>query len=144
MLTKEPMFRSEEYLIWVRTLASVVSRTKGCVAHHIIGNGRTSTIRTHDVWAIPLTDLEHKDLHQHGWARWEASNGSQLGHAVTVVSRAISCGVIKIIDKALYDRQITFVSEPLYKYYLDTIIEMLFSGALVIDKKKALGKNNVF
>lgn len=93
-----PALRSPEYLAWVRSQPSVESGHYGCVAHHCIGGGRCSTLKTSDYFAIPLTDLEHKALHDHGWRAWEEKNGSQLEHAARVMEQAIREGVL-VLDK---------------------------------------------
>lgn len=89
-----PALRSEPWLAYVRTLPSVESGHVGCVAHHSIGSGRCSTLKTSDYFAIPLTDAEHKKLHHWGWAEWERKNGNQLGHAFMVLEKAIIAGVL--------------------------------------------------
>lgn len=93
-----PALRSPEYLAWVRTLPSVQSGQLGCVAHHIIGNGRLSTLKTSDFLAIPLTDAEHRVLHDYGWREWESLYGSQKEHAADVLMQAIADGVL-VLDK---------------------------------------------
>lgn len=86
--------RNEAYLAWVRSQPSVESGNRPCVSHHVIGNGRLSSLRTSDYFAIPLTDAEHKRLHDEGWNAWEARCCSQLDHSLTLVRRAIRQGVL--------------------------------------------------
>jgi len=89
-----PALRSEPYLAWVRTLASVQSGKRSCIAHHPVGHGRLSSLKVSDFYAIPLTDAEHKILHDGGWDSWERDNGLQYDHAATVLKQAIACGVL--------------------------------------------------
>jgi len=91
-----PALRSADYLAWVRCQPSVESGKYGCVAHHVIGNGRCSTLKTSDYFAIPLTDEEHRRLHDHGWRAWEERNGSQMEHAARVMEQAIREGVLEV------------------------------------------------
>lgn len=100
MLPKSAANRSDEYLAWVRSLPSVQSGRMGCVAHHTIGHGRCGTSKTSDLLAIPLTDDEHKVLHDRGWAAWEALHGSQLEHAARTMDRAVSEGILIVDTRA--------------------------------------------
>lgn len=95
----EHALRSPEYLAYVRTLPSVESGSYGCCAHHSIG-GRYSTLKTSDFYAIPLTDDEHKRLHNEGWRRWEERCGSQMEHAARIMEQAIRDGVLVLDKKA--------------------------------------------
>lgn len=61
LLAKLPK-EAPEYLAWVRSQPSAASGLIGCVAHHRIG-GRLSQHKTSDFEAMPLTDLEHRQLH---------------------------------------------------------------------------------
>lgn len=92
--------RSEAYLAWVRRQPSVESGSYGCVAHHIVGHGRCGTVKSDDFLALPLTDSEHKRLHDHGWREWEDRNGSQLEHAARMLVKAISEGVLELNERA--------------------------------------------
>ena len=92
--------RSPEYLAWVRSQPSVESGHYGCVAHHPVGHGRLSTLKVSDYFAIPLTDAEHKRLHDEGWRRWEERCGSQMEHAARVLEQAIREGVLVLDKKA--------------------------------------------
>ncbi len=94
-----PALRSAEYLAWVRAQPSVESGHYGCCAHHVIG-GRYSTLKTDDFLAIPLTDAEHKRLHDEGWRRWEERCGSQREHAADLLVQAIREGVLVVDKKA--------------------------------------------
>ncbi|OGT59748.1 MAG: hypothetical protein A3E01_04605 [Gammaproteobacteria bacterium RIFCSPHIGHO2_12_FULL_63_22] len=88
-----PALRSPEWLQYIRSLPSVISGMRGCVAHHAIGN-RYSTLKTSDYFAIPLTDSEHRALHDRGWREWELAHGPQMGHALEVLRQGIRDGVL--------------------------------------------------
>lgn len=51
-----------EYVKWVHSLPSGASGLVGVVAHHRIG-GRFSQHKVSDMEVMPLTDLEHRQLH---------------------------------------------------------------------------------
>lgn len=51
-----------DYLRWVRSLPSGASGLIGCQAHHRI-SGRFSQRKVPDFESMPLTDLEHRQLH---------------------------------------------------------------------------------
>lgn len=95
----EPANRCEEYLAWIRSQPSVESGERGCVAHHVLGN-RYGTLKTSDFLAIPLTDLEHKRLHQ-DWREWERLHGPQRAHSAELLDRAISLGLFSADTKAM-------------------------------------------
>jgi hypothetical protein len=95
-----PALRSPEYLAWVRSQPSVESGQYGCIAHHPVGHGRLSTLKCSDYFAIPLTDAEHKVLHDKGWKAWEERNGSQLEHAARIMEQAIREGVLCLDKRA--------------------------------------------
>lgn len=80
-------FDCPEWLAYVRSLPSVESGHLGCVAHHTIGHGRLGNRKCTDFLALPLTDAEHKRLHD-GWRTWEALHGSQLEHAGLILAQA--------------------------------------------------------
>jgi hypothetical protein len=92
--------RGDAYLAWVRAQPSVESGSIGCVAHHIVGHGRCSTSKSSDFLAIPLTDAEHKRLHDQGWREWEARCGSQLEHAARLLDQAIAAGILQLDARA--------------------------------------------
>lgn len=100
ILAKSTANRCDEYLAWIRSQPSVESGRMGCVSHHMIGHGRCGTAKTSDFLAIPLTDDEHRRLHDHGWKAWEERNGSQLEHAARMLDRAISQGILTIDRRA--------------------------------------------
>ena len=89
-LDKTPVVRDLKYLAWVRSQPSCISGKSPCVAHHIIGQ-RWSQAKSSDTLAIPLTDAEHKKLHE-SWTDWEAMHGSQWMHAARTLNRAIAGG----------------------------------------------------
>jgi len=51
-----------EYVAWVHTLPSAASGLVGVQAHHRIG-GRYSQRKVSDLETMPLTELEHRQLH---------------------------------------------------------------------------------
>jgi hypothetical protein len=95
-----PALRNEAWLAYVRTLPSVQSGKRGCVAHHPVGHGRLSTLRVSDYFAIALTDSEHKVLHDGGWSAWEDKYGDQYDHALQTMQRGIHEGVLVWRDGA--------------------------------------------
>lgn len=122
-----PALRSPEWLSYVRSLPSVESGQMGCVAHHAIG-GRYSTLKTSDYFAIPLTDAEHKRLHDWGWAEWESKHGNQMAHAEAVMKRAIEAGVL------------VWKPDANLMHWADTAQEIeraIQEGQLVFDKRAA-------
>lgn len=90
-----------QYLAYVRTLPSVESGLMGCVAHHPVGHGRGGNRKCSDFLAIPLTDAEHKRLHNEGWPAWEERCGSQLDHAAKILAQACNDGLLVPNIKAL-------------------------------------------
>jgi hypothetical protein len=89
-LDKTPQLRDEKYLAWVRTQPSCISGQLGCVAHHVISK-RFSSQKTSDYMAIPLTDAEHKKLHE-SWPEWEKVHGEQRMHSLATLLNAIAAG----------------------------------------------------
>lgn len=67
-----------DYLQWVRSLPSGASGLVGCQAHHRIGQ-RFSQRKVPDFESMPLTELEHRQLHagmedfvrEYGRTEWE-------------------------------------------------------------------------
>lgn len=90
-----------EWLAYVRTLPSVQSGLIGCVSHHPVGHGRLGNRKCSDFLAIPLTDTEHKWLHDNGWRAWEALYGSQLEHAARILAQAGNDGLLVPDKRAL-------------------------------------------
>ena len=95
---KQQQNRCDDYLAWIRSQPSVQSGEMGCVAHHPVGN-RCSTVKVSDFLAIPLTDAEHRRLHDRGWREWEAEHGNQYEHAARMMDRAISEGILSVDRK---------------------------------------------
>lgn len=89
-------FRSQAYLDWVKSLPSVVSGQKPAgEAHHIKGRGFGGSVKSSDLYAIPLTRAEHRALHSMGWESWEAAfNVNQVVAALLTIERAIAEGVL--------------------------------------------------
>lgn len=120
--------RSEAWLAYVRSLRSVQSGKRVCVAHHLIGNGRLSNLKTSDFFAIPLTDAEHKVLHDGGWQEWERNHGPQFDHAFNVLQQGIENGVLAWKPTANL------------RHWADTAQEIeraIREGELVFDKRAA-------
>lgn len=138
---KTKWLRSEHYLAWVRTLPSVVSGQFGCVAHHLIGHGRCGTQKTHDYWAMPLTDSEHKELHNYGWSWWEVKGGSQWKHVAKTLRTAMQSGVL---DHAPLDDLDMFILSGFNdQEYCDAIIGCIEAKEITLNKKAALGRENI-
>lgn len=100
MFQKQIRMDSDTYLKWVRTLCSVLPREPhdmtGVVAHHLIGHARCSSSKNDDLFAFPLTDLQHKILHDSGWREWERNHGSQCDYVLQTIRQAVQEGVIEI------------------------------------------------
>lgn len=92
-LQKQPPWRSEKYLKYIRSLPCVVTgRTEHVVAHHITTSGSRGTgTKPDDFYCIPLTAYQHQGLHCDP-RRWEQSYGTQLMHWQRTISQAIRCG----------------------------------------------------
>ena len=120
--------RSPEWLQYVRSLPSVVSGMRGCVAHHLIGNGRLSNLKTSDYLAFPLTDEEHRGLHDKGWTVWELKHGPQLFHSYETLRQGIRDGVLVWREGGLTQRADMDAME------LEAAIR---AGDLVLDKRAA-------
>ena len=86
-----------EYVAWVRTLPSAVTGLLGCQAHHRIG-GRLSQRKTSDFETMPLTPLEHRQLHA-GMEDFERLYGKTEAEMVkATLLEAIRLGVL-VLDK---------------------------------------------
>ncbi len=85
-------YGSEERVAWIQSQPSVVSGKGPCVAAHVKtgGMGRKADAR----WIVPLTDAEHKELHQIGTKSFEAKYGASLEfHAERINQRFLKeCG----------------------------------------------------
>lgn len=101
---KDLPMRDDAWLDWVRSQPSCISggftrwNDSGDgrnVAHHVVG-GRCSTSKTSDYLAIPLTDTEHKWLHQFGWRAWESEHGDQRRHSANMLLAALQSGAWKL------------------------------------------------
>ena len=121
-----PALRSPEWLAYVRSLPSVQSGSYGCIAHHTIGHGRLSTLKTSDFFAIPLTDAEHKALHDGGWLAWEADHGDQYDHALTALRQGITDGVLNWKVRPIW--------EDMTAQQIEAEIQL---GYLILDKRAA-------
>ena len=87
--------RDKKYLSWVRQQPSVISQQYNCAAHHIIGHGQGGMgLKASDLFAFPLTHLEHMELHQHGYKAWEEIHGSQWRYIAETLHQAAEEGVL--------------------------------------------------
>lgn len=70
------VYGSEARVAWVARSPSVVSGKLGCENCHVTtgGMGRKADA----CWIVPLTPAEHRELHQHGTATFEAKYGVDL------------------------------------------------------------------
>ena len=58
---------SEAHLALIRQLPSCISGGMPCQAHHLmIASERGVGLRARDMWAVPLTNDEHRQLHNRG------------------------------------------------------------------------------
>jgi hypothetical protein len=59
--------RDREFLAWIRTLPSCLSGESPCVAAHVrrVSEGAGMGIKPR-LFSVPMTDIEHRYLHQHG------------------------------------------------------------------------------
>lgn len=97
MAQKEVTFRSDAYLAWVRTLPCANCRASApSQAHHRIGHGRVSTVKTSDLEAMPLCVTCHTLLHNQGWVAFEMVNQCQLRMSLETINIALSMGVIEV------------------------------------------------
>jgi alpha-galactosidase len=88
------------YLAWVRTLPSALSGKSPCVAHHLIGHGRLSQRKCSDYLSMPLTDQEHRDLHDMGWRQWEQTYGkTQHQLVVETLMEALRLGILSFDER---------------------------------------------
>ena len=65
---KQPPFKSQRYLRWVRTLpCSICGTDQNIEAHHIIGHNLSGMgMKPHDTLTMPLCQKHHKELHDNG------------------------------------------------------------------------------
>lgn len=99
LLAKMPM-EAPAYLAWVRSLPSAASGQLGCIAHHRIGY-RYSQRKVSDYETMPLTDAEHKRLHNHGVHEFEREIGkSEREMICATLLEAIRLGVLVLDTKA--------------------------------------------
>lgn len=95
---KEPAWRSEAYLSWIRT-----QTCRGCGAygqhhaHHNIAN-RYGSSKAADAWALSLCPTCHTLLHA-DWPRWEDENNTQDRHCLILLNRALVNGVLELNKK---------------------------------------------
>jgi hypothetical protein len=88
-----------EYLSWLHSLPSGASGLVGVIAHHRIG-GRYSQHKTSDYEAMPLTDLEHRQLHASMEDFVKAYGKTEKEILCDVLLEAIRQGVLVLDKKA--------------------------------------------
>lgn len=92
---KDPAWRSEPFLAYVRTLPCV-----GCGAycsghaHHNISQ-RFGSSKHSDLWTMPLCPTCHMLLHA-DWPAWERENGTQDRHCLVLLNTALVNGVLEL------------------------------------------------
>ena len=92
---KDPAWRSESYLAYIRT-----QPCRGCGsylsghAHHDIAN-RYGSSKASDAWVIPLCPTCHTLLHA-DWPAWERENNTQDRHCLVMLNRALVAGVLEL------------------------------------------------
>ena len=90
LLPKCAVYRNKRYTDWVKTLPSCISGLLADDPHHLIGHGQGGEgTKASDLFCIPLTRVEHDDLHQYGWSMWEHNHGSQWRYVAETLQRAI-------------------------------------------------------
>lgn len=87
------------YLAWVRTLPSAASGRIGCVAHHRIG-GRFSQHKVSDFETMPLTDDEHRELHDSMSSFVEKYGKTEADMILATLLEAIRLGVFQFDERA--------------------------------------------
>ena len=74
-------YHSDAFVRFTRESKSVVSGHTPCVCAHVTPNsdGPSGMGRKPDAkWVVPLTDAEHKELHQHGRRSFEDKYGRDI------------------------------------------------------------------
>lgn len=74
-MKKDIRWRSKKYIDWVKSQPSIISGNIGCDPHHIKGHYLTGGVTAPDWAVIPLTRIEHTDLHNIGYKAWEEKHG---------------------------------------------------------------------
>lgn len=92
MKLKTTPYRNKKYLEYVSELPSCISGIPADDAHHIKGNGFGGTTKPSDLMVIPLTRMEHAELHNIGWKSWEEKYGSQMKFVLLTFDKAIRDG----------------------------------------------------
>ena len=93
-----PLKPAPEYLAWVRSQPSAATGMVGCIAHHRIGY-RHSQRKVDDFQTLPLTDAEHKRLHDKGVHEFEQECGSTEWEMIgRTLHAAVKAGVL-VLDK---------------------------------------------
>lgn len=89
-------YRNDRYTDWVKSQPSVISGQPADDPHHLIGHGQGGMgTKSSDLYTIPLTRIEHNELHNIGWKEWESRYGSQWRFVAETLAKAITEGVLK-------------------------------------------------
>ena len=93
---KKEVFKSRNYLKWVRSQPSCISSKPADDAHHIKCPGCGGSTKCSDLWTIPLTREEHQEFHRIGWVSWETKyKVDQRELAMQTVEKAIEQGILQ-------------------------------------------------
>jgi len=97
-MQKEKKWRCKKYTDWVKTLPSSLSIMPSDDPHHLIDvlfSGANN--KPHDLLVMPLTRLEHSELHHKGSRKWEYDHDiNQAEEVIKTIDKAISLGLIEI------------------------------------------------
>lgn len=85
----------EKYTQWVKKQPCVCCGAQADDPHHLIGHGQGGTAtKAHDMFTFPLCRKHHDELHRNARA-WAAQYGSQIGHVIKTIDKALALGVIE-------------------------------------------------
>ena len=99
---KQPAWRNEAYLSWVRVQTCVCCGAYGKQhAHHNIAN-RFGTSKAPDAWTLPLCATCHTLLHS-DWPAWEEANNTQDRHCLILLNLALVDGVLEINKRKILE-----------------------------------------
>jgi|SoimicmetaTmtLPB_FD_contig_71_143848_length_772_multi_1_in_0_out_0_3 hypothetical protein len=97
---KEPTWRSDPYMTWVRAQTCMGCGSWGIHhAHHNIAE-RYGSSKASDAWTLPLCPTCHTRLHA-DWPKWERENGAQDRHCLVILNRALVAGVLELNKRKL-------------------------------------------
>lgn len=92
---KQPAWRSDQYLAWVRQQPCRGCGVFGVVhAHHNIAM-RFGSSKASDLWAMPMCPDCHTLLHS-DWPAWEAQHNTQDRHCLVTINEAAVVGVLEL------------------------------------------------